>query len=1737
MNYDVNDLLEATPPRRRSRSKIKNAKSGGAAANGSDAWKVDPKNKHLMFSSKDHRYINSPRSSMRKKKTEIRSHQRDAKRGDSIPTARDGDDIFGDNDIVIGRRASVQSDMFMLGSGRPLRCLSTSCVSERDFVSDNIKSNSKSKGKGRKNQSKIKFQKPSPTEQMRHRYMQRLRQVVTAGNNKQNQSETDRSKVDHKTSQMYRLRRNELIWLELQAWFNDHSLMEQDQILFNARHCLVMDVLSFVSVFQFDSNYITYLKELKEKIDSTLEQIPEAACEECDSYMSSNVSDLEVSQQSDKDISDIESPKALPHANRFFHDTSLEYDLETNILFPTKKYIQLQEDALSKVGEVLKLLCIIENLYPSSSTLSAEYPYYSSEEFQSKIESLCCWYNTTSDLKGKLNIALHLFHFNLTGLSENEEETSSTSNEIPSYLSVDTFKSIISEYTSRILKRKAVKSILHTFIHKHFSGLFRAKMNLLPKQCYISTPQMSRIENESDFMDHNGDSDSVQFLIGCEEEREVSFANVWTHLNCVSQSTRKDQTSKLSNLLTKINNVFSESHGNIFEGNQLDFVIVEASAVSPSDCNTALFNLPSIKPLYLFFPRVLFAIMKQCMHLRMKQAMPFFNNSGSSVCLLTAKQLVAESKEMLECGLLARDILNFLIGDIYIDKQDEDNTLSMADYEADLRCMLTTYLDFVNAWLVKMLGDLPHAPRGFQEILEQEWVFANNISPLIDFDGIVMCASRFIRISADIVDSTREFIVSAINALIESQTDMETPSPAEQNPYKDLKKERRISDSIKHTSKAQAGVLWFHRQRSESPHLSRHNSVQSSESVTPVSSPTEFNMNRQISTTSSSSSANSLPWLSYKQISQNGYQKRYLFELCRAVRDLFIETRERATRILSFGKRLRKALEPAIGFDVIYLGNSPEMYCSYCQLLESMSSEGYVLVDISDTLLKMNWRENNSNENGLSTPADYVDLQNYWIFIPDPKDQLEMLKASLECAGVPESITVWGLVERALFNHLLTSSGQKHGSDREVENSTKMDCVIFVKKPSENAGLRRQSEVTFPMKKKARGKGKMQQNRFERMTQKTRSESNLRTQIEMNGGETCMNRCTQGQGCTVWNGDVIKIHFQDNTYHSKKCQTSLALLSKSFRLSHDITVVLASADDVGIMRKEMSLLFTPFAKLNVAQMPIVKEIKESFDLLRSRVLELSAILRKSMQKTLSCLESHSDKILQQRISRVGSFDMDSRQQVMSEVNEVMQSCFNFGFDFIKEATRIMSGEFRSAIDKMHMELAVQWMDYVMKHREKGKGHRPRWASQGLTFVVNMDSAFVVSLGENEFSSLKQKIDSFISHLIGEKEKGDTNTVNKNSVPSRETKSLSTLHVPKSEPQVLRSLSNSSTADPMTRAAITYEEELGALSLEEDDDVLAPSDRIRYAVEELEMDKDRRRIEAGIIGQVSDNHRPTSFVSLGVRTVNFRWQRGARVGEGSFGRVYTCVNVDTGTILAMKEVKFQPNDLQKIRSALDEYTNFEGIKHPNLVQYYGVELHRDEMYLFMEYCDGGTLADICKICLPELMVRRYTSQVLAAVHTLHSRGIVHRDIKGSNIFLTTAGVVKLGDFGSALKLKDTLKTMPGEMITHIGTTMAYTAPEVINSSEKVGYGRASDIWSLGCVVIEMASGKQPWHDMERFQVMFRVGSGESPAIPDMLTVEGKDFVKKCTVPDPTKRLSAEQLLGHQFVRAVDNDDMS
>jgi mitogen-activated protein kinase kinase kinase len=239
-----------------------------------------------------------------------------------------------------------------------------------------------------------------------------------------------------------------------------------------------------------------------------------------------------------------------------------------------------------------------------------------------------------------------------------------------------------------------------------------------------------------------------------------------------------------------------------------------------------------------------------------------------------------------------------------------------------------------------------------------------------------------------------------------------------------------------------------------------------------------------------------------------------------------------------------------------------------------------------------------------------------------------------------------------------------------------------------------------------------------------------------------------------------------------------------------------------------------------------------------------------------------------------------------------------------------------------------------------------------------------------------------------------------------------------------------------------------------------------------------------------------------RTATFRWFKGQLIGKGTYGRVYLGMNATTGEFLAVKQVevsaKAAGNDKAKMRelvAALDqEIDTMKDLDHVNIVQYLGCERKETSISIFLEYISGGSVGS----CLrkhgkfEEEIVSSLTRQTLAGLAYLHREGILHRDLKADNILLDVDGTCKISDFGIS---KKTDNIYGNDATNNMQGSVFWMAPEVIRSQGH-GYSAKVDIWSLGCVVLEMFAGRRPWSKEEAVGAIYKLGSlNEAPPIPD------------------------------------------
>lgn len=275
----------------------------------------------------------------------------------------------------------------------------------------------------------------------------------------------------------------------------------------------------------------------------------------------------------------------------------------------------------------------------------------------------------------------------------------------------------------------------------------------------------------------------------------------------------------------------------------------------------------------------------------------------------------------------------------------------------------------------------------------------------------------------------------------------------------------------------------------------------------------------------------------------------------------------------------------------------------------------------------------------------------------------------------------------------------------------------------------------------------------------------------------------------------------------------------------------------------------------------------------------------------------------------------------------------------------------------------------------------------------------------------------------------------------------------------------------------------------------------------------------------------------------KWMKGAMIGQGSFGSVYLALHAVTGELLAVKQVEApspganSQNDNKKktmIEALKREITLLRDLRHPNIVQYLGCGSSQEYLNIFLEYVPGGSVQTMLNSygALPEPLVRSFCRQILTGLSYLHNRDIIHRDIKGANILVDNKGTIKISDFGISKKLEATNLLGGASNNKHrpsLQGSVFWMAPEVV---KQTSYTRKADIWSLGCLIVEMMTGSHPFPDCSQLQAIFKIGGGKAtPTIPDDASPEAKDFLNQTFEIDHNLRPSADDLMLSTFLTPI------
>ncbi|XP_046824947.1 serine/threonine-protein kinase PAK mbt [Vespa crabro] len=248
----------------------------------------------------------------------------------------------------------------------------------------------------------------------------------------------------------------------------------------------------------------------------------------------------------------------------------------------------------------------------------------------------------------------------------------------------------------------------------------------------------------------------------------------------------------------------------------------------------------------------------------------------------------------------------------------------------------------------------------------------------------------------------------------------------------------------------------------------------------------------------------------------------------------------------------------------------------------------------------------------------------------------------------------------------------------------------------------------------------------------------------------------------------------------------------------------------------------------------------------------------------------------------------------------------------------------------------------------------------------------------------------------------------------------------------------------------------------------------------------------------------------------------KIGEGSTGTVCIATDKSTNRQVAVKKMDLRKQQRREL--LFNEVVIMRDYHHPNIVEMYDSFLVDDELWVVMEYLEGGALTDIVTHSrMDESQIATVCSQCLKPLAYLHSQGVIHRDIKSDSILLTADGRVKLSDFGFCAQVSQELpkrKSLVG--------TPYWMSPEVIS---RLPYGPEVDIWSLGIMIIEMVDGEPPFFNEPPLQAMRRIRDMPPPKLKNSHKVSPRlqGFLERMLVRDPAQRATAAELLQHPFLR--------
>lgn len=341
------------------------------------------------------------------------------------------------------------------------------------------------------------------------------------------------------------------------------------------------------------------------------------------------------------------------------------------------------------------------------------------------------------------------------------------------------------------------------------------------------------------------------------------------------------------------------------------------------------------------------------------------------------------------------------------------------------------------------------------------------------------------------------------------------------------------------------------------------------------------------------------------------------------------------------------------------------------------------------------------------------------------------------------------------------------------------------------------------------------------------------------------------------------------------------------------------------------------------------------------------------------------------------------QRVTAGNEALVAPYYAFAADVGQRSLRSFETKYKVRIVPDLQRFAIQWLNFVSEDCTPSEGRTFKWAVSALEFVRLVTKGdYIFRLNMEDFGNLRSGVASCMTLLISHFDilgaRGAVETRKAKEKADAETQEARRLIQNK-----LEALRSGKTAPEYT---LTAAEEEHLAEINAIDSSIGPK-QWRWLKDLQALDKERYDMayDMGMAGRVLDTSRSEGrellTLASSAANVHIKWQQGRFIGSGTYGTVYMGYNLENGSVMAVKEIRFQdsPSANSLISQVKDEMTVMQMLRHPNIVEYIGIETHRDKVYIFEEYCQGGSLAKFLEgNNLEEAIVRYYANQLVCSI---------------------------------------------------------------------------------------------------------------------------------------------------------------